>query len=82
MAIKKYTKDQMRDHFERWLAIQDELPIGYMAKVLKKLPHVNPAKITNVAYNRAFDFEILQALEELVKKENASFLKRHKMVAR
>jgi hypothetical protein len=81
MGFKKFSKDEMRQHFNRWIEIEDKLPVGYVNKVMKINPDLSPNKIMNVAYGRSQDFEILELLEEVVKASKSSFLKRHSLRA-
>lgn len=77
---RKYTKDQLRNHFERVLSIQDSFHSIHVGRILKKYPEMPPTKIINVVNLRAYDFVVLEAIEEIVKASNAAILKRHNLV--
>lgn len=77
------TKDQYRNHFNRWLEIFELLPIGYVSLVEKELElgagKATAKRIKEVAAGRAYDFEILDALEVVVEKAQIRFMSRQKI---
>ena len=79
---KKLTKDEMREHFNRWLAIEDKLPGMFLNKALAINPNLSANKINNVAYGRMFDFEVLAVLERVVQENRAAMIKRQKLSVR
>ena len=82
MAAKRkdISDDQLREHFNRWLIIRNRIPIGFVASLQKKNPSWKKSTINNVAYGRAWDFEILAALEDLVVAYRSRILRRHNLV--
>ena len=77
---KDFTNDELRGYFERWLKLRNRYHCLFIRKILKKYPHLSVSMIKNVAAGRAFDFEVLAAIEEIIKKDIADPLKRHKLV--
>jgi hypothetical protein len=79
-ASKKLTREQMVDHFNRWIAIYDRIPVDVVSRLRKNHPEWSEDKIKKVANNRAFDFAILEGIEGLIRKRRESLIRRHHIV--
>lgn len=67
MPAIKYTIKEKKVFMQRLSKIESLIPRDFVAKVLKKNSSFPASRITNVRYGRAFDFEILEILEEICK---------------
>jgi len=79
MALSNLTKDELRDYFERWLAVKDRIPYGYEVLVKKIKPELPKSRITKVKHMQTVDPEILTLLEQVVREKDIAFQKRHKI---
>ena len=76
----KFTKDQYRNHLERSLAIREEFELIHIPLIRRKYPQISESKIKSVAYMKAWDFTVLEAIEATLNKLSTDLLKRHNLV--